>query len=151
MGVYKEDQNADTLWPLLILAITLVGNWVLYFYFRYEDLMFFYVSFVSSSILSAFVGLQRLSIKIENNTIFYKMRPFHLRWQTTTFDELEKWEVRTFSPIKEYGGWGKRHGKSGAALTIKGNQGLQLIFKNGHKLLIGTQNAEALKAFLKQK
>jgi hypothetical protein len=74
-----------------------------------------------------------------------------LNWQTTTLDELEKWEVRTFSPIKEYGGWGKRHGKSGAALTIKGNQGLQLIFKNGHKLLIGTQNAEALKAFLKQK
>ncbi len=151
MAVYKEDQHADTLWPLLILAITLVGNWVLYFYFRYEDLMFFYVSFVSSSILSAFIGLQRLSIKIEKNIIHYKMRPFHLNWQTATFAEMEKWEVRTFSPIKEYGGWGKRHGKSGAALTIKGNQGLQLIFKNGHKLLIGTQNSETLKAFLKQK
>lgn len=151
MEVYKEEQHADTLWPLLILAITLVGNWVLYFYFRYEDLMFFYVSFVSAAILSAFIGLQRLSLKIEKNIIHYKMRPFHLSWQTASFTELERWEVRTFSPIKEYGGWGKRHGKSGAALTIKGNQGLQLLFKNGHKLLIGTQNAEHLKGFLKAK
>lgn len=151
MEVFKEEQSADTLWPLLILAVTLVGNWVLYFYFRYEDLMFFYVSFISALILSAFIGLQRLSVKIDKNTLQYKMRPFHFKWQSVSFDELSSCDVRSFSPLKEYGGWGKRHGKSGAALTIKGNQGLQLIFKNGHKLLLGTQNAEQLKNFLKAK
>jgi hypothetical protein len=122
MEVYKEEQSVDTLWPLLILAVTLVGNWILYFYFRYEDLMFFYVSFISSLILSAFIGLLRLSVTIEKSAIQYKMRPFHFKWQSISFNELSSYDVRSFSPIKEYGGWGKRHGKSGAALTIKGNR-----------------------------
>ena len=36
----------------------------------------------------------------------------------------------------------------GKAFNIKGNMGLQLQFKDGKKLLIGTQKEEEIKQFL---
>jgi hypothetical protein len=59
-------------------------------------------------------------------------------------------EVRKYSPIKEYGGWGFRYGfKNGKAYNISGNMGLQLILKNGDRILIGTQKPEELETYLK--
>lgn len=48
--------------------------------------------------------------------------------------------MRTYSPIKEYGGWGYRITlKNGKAFNVTGNKGIQLVLKSGKKLLIGTQ------------
>ena len=52
--------------------------------------------------------------------------------------------TRTYSPMREYGGWGIRFGKSGKAYNIKGDEGLQLVFKNGKRLLIGSQKSQEL-------
>ena len=60
--------------------------------------------------------------------------------------EIEKFEVRTFNAVREYGGYGlKRRRKYGQSYTISGNVGLQLYFRNGKKLLIGTQKKQAIK------
>jgi len=59
---------------------------------------------------------------------------------------LDKVYLRKYSPIGEYGGWGFRYG----AYNIKGSQGLQLKFKNGKMLLIGTQRPEELQKVLDQ-
>ena len=53
-------------------------------------------------------------------------------------------EIREYKPIMEYGGWGIRGFGSNRALNIKGKIGLQLVFKNGQKLLIGTQKADEI-------
>jgi hypothetical protein len=52
--------------------------------------------------------------------------------------------------IIEYGGWGirKTFSGKGTAYNVKGKNGLQLVFKNGDRLLIGTQKAEELKETL---
>jgi hypothetical protein len=56
------------------------------------------------------------------------------------YRELEKWEVVTYRPIREYGGWGIRFaGKRGTAYTVSGNRGVQLVLTNGKKILIGSQ------------
>ena len=55
---------------------------------------------------------------------------------------MEKCYVRIYSPIKEYGGWGYRTSlgkKKGSAFNVKGNKGIQIEFKTGKKLLVGTQ------------
>jgi hypothetical protein len=59
---------------------------------------------------------------------------------------LESISVRSYNPLREFGGWGYRSwgGKKGNAWNISGNQGLQLQFKSGKELLIGTQQPEAL-------
>jgi TATA-box binding protein (TBP) (component of TFIID and TFIIIB) len=43
----------------------------------------------------------------------------------------------------EYGGWGIRCGWHGKKVyNISGNRGVQLVFKNGKRLLIGSQKPD---------
>ena len=54
----------------------------------------------------------------------------------------------TYSPIAEYGGWGIRGIPSNSALNARGNRGVRLSLRSGKRLLVGSQNAEALAAAL---
>ena len=60
--------------------------------------------------------------------------------------DIDLYKIRQYKPLKEYGGWGVRFGSksTGKAYNVRGNSGLQLQFKDGKKLLIGTQRSDAL-------
>ncbi len=58
--------------------------------------------------------------------------------------DLKGYEVLTYSPIKDYGGWGIRYGRGGKAYNVRGNRGVQLQLANGQRLLIGSQRPEEL-------
>ena len=44
----------------------------------------------------------------------------------------------------------KKIAKQNSAINVKGNIGLQLVFKNGNKLLIGTQRQDAIRRAMKK-
>lgn len=85
----------------------------------------------------------KLKTIIDEIGLHYQFLPINLSKKTIRWTELKKCYVRIYNPIKEYGGWGYRlsFGK-GKALNVKGNKGIQLEFKDGKKLLIGTQKKE---------
>ena len=63
--------------------------------------------------------------------------------------DIERFEVRQYNPLIEFGGWGiktrgrpLRRRRFGIALTAYGRSGLQLYLRDGKKLLIGTQRPE---------
>jgi len=87
---------------------------------------------------------------IDDEGIHYKMFPFHFKWQTIAWQEIHNLEIRTYRPLKEFGGWGLRFGQSGKAYTISGKTGLQLQLKNGRKVLFGTQKADVMKSYLQE-
>jgi len=92
----------------------------------------------------------KLETKIDEKGISVRLFPLHLKWKQFNYEEISKCYVREYSPLKEYGGWGLRYGifGNGKAYNIKGNKGLQLEFKNGKKLLIGTQKQQEVKKYL---
>jgi hypothetical protein len=141
---FEEVQKIDSIWPLSILAVTLVGNWLLYFLLKHDNLTFFYVSVLSIGLLCLFISSLKLSTEITNESVKYKMFPFHFKWRELSKKEIDKLEIRTYRPLQEYGGWGNRRGKSGRAYTIKGKQGLQLTLKNGDKILLGTSKPDEI-------
>ncbi len=146
---FEEIQKIDSIWPISILALTSVFNWFLYFYFGYTKMDFFYSSIIGISLICVFLSLVRLNTKIDNQGIQFRFYPLHIKWQTISWDKVESAEIRSFSPLKEYGGWGLRYNKFGKAYTIKGNQGLQLHLKDGKNILIGSNRAEELEIILK--
>ena len=89
--------------------------------------------------------LSRLKTKITSDgiTITYlplRRKPYHIK-----VAEIERYEIRKYKAKREYGGYGfRRRRKTGQAYIISGNIGLQLYFKNGKKLLIGTQRKQAI-------
>jgi hypothetical protein len=102
-------------------------------------------------LLTLFLMSIRLETQITDTEVKGRLWPFHLSWKVFPYKDLQSAEIRQYSPILEYGGWGWRLSiiGRGIAWNIAGNQGLQLVFHNGRKLLIGTQKPEALQAALK--
>jgi len=98
-------------------------------------------------LLTISFGVARLDTLITNEGIYIKFFPFHLKFKFYSKESISKIYIRSYSPIREYGGWGIRSrsgfGK-GKAYNVSGSIGLQLEFVNGDKLLIGTNNADEL-------
>jgi len=92
----------------------------------------------------------QLETQIKKDGIYVRFFPFHLSWKSFAWDEIEKAYIREYAPIGDFGGWGIRYGLfgKGKAYNVSGTQGLQLEFKNGKKLLIGTQKPNELMAAL---
>ena len=103
---------------------------------------------ISLIIISGIIFLfakSRLKTTIDNQGISVRFFPFINKWKRITPGEIEKWEVRNYNAILEYGGYGvKTSLKRGKVYNVSGNVGLQLHFKNGKKLLIGTQKKQAI-------
>ncbi|HKI89293.1 MAG TPA: hypothetical protein VKA38_09715 [Draconibacterium sp.] len=94
------------------------------------------------------VARLKLRTKITNEGIFIAYPPIRKKWKKISTEEIGKYEIREYSAIREFGGYGirKRRWRHGVAYTVSGNVGLQLWLKNGKKLLIGTQKKLAIKS-----
>ncbi len=94
----------------------------------------------------------RLETAIKREGVYVRFFPLELRYSKHAWEVIARSYIREYNPISEYGGWGWRHGDAqiGKALSISGRMGLQLEFKNGEKLLIGTQRAEEIEQVLEQ-
>ncbi|MCZ2102651.1 MAG: hypothetical protein LC107_14070 [Chitinophagales bacterium] len=94
----------------------------------------------------------KLETRIYEDRIEVRFFPLQLKTNVYYWDDIASAELRTYAPLKEYGGWGLRCSFCGygKALNVSGNQGLQLVFKDGKKLLIGTGKQEVLAYVLEQ-
>lgn len=95
----------------------------------------------------------RLYTRMDGTGIHYRFRPFHRRERFITWAELSDAYMREYNSFHEYGGWGIRTGspKTGNAINTSqsGNVGLQLKFRDGNLLLIGTARPEELELFIR--
>ncbi len=88
----------------------------------------------------------KLKTRIDNEGIKYQVYPIHFKIKFIPWSEINKFYIRKYSPISEYGGWGYRinffNKNKGKAINISGNIGIQLELKSDKKLLIGTRLKE---------
>ena len=68
-------------------------------------------------------------------------------------EDILVFEARSYQPMKEYGGWGIKGSKQDRALSMQGNEGVQLEMRSKEggtwRLLIGSQVAEKLEAIIR--
>lgn len=160
---FREEQRFTQywLWVLLVLVITAVLLPI--FAALYAELiegrsfgenpsstatlliMFFMVAGLSSGILVLFWRTKLVTV-VNKDGISLRFPPFFSRERKFEADSIAEYYIRQYKPIREYGGWGIRLGLTGygRAYNVKGKTGLQLVFKNGKGLLIGTQRSAAL-------
>ena len=108
------------------------------------------IATIFSLLLCLLFFTMKLKTAITKDKIHFRFSPFHLKEQEYLLSDIEKIEVVKYSPIGDYGGWGIRGVGSNRAFNVKGNQGLRIYFKNGHKRLIGTQKPEELQKTIKE-
>lgn len=111
--------------------------------------MGFLFGFCIIIIITILLRIISLKTIIKEDGIYIKFFPFHLKFKKYPFDTIEQVYIRKYNPIFEYGGWGLRYSfKNGKAFNISGNMGIQIIFKNHSKLLIGTKKNHLVEKIL---
>ena len=110
----------------------------------------FIISFGLGMLLALFFWQMKLVTRIAEEGIYVRFTPFHFKEKFYPLDSLSACYIRTYSPLMEYGGWGIKYGFGGKGLVynVSGDIGLQLKFKKGDPVLIGTQKGEEIKAKL---
>jgi hypothetical protein len=109
------------------------------------------ISVVVVAFMFVLFQFTNLETRIDESGITIRFFPFQRRYYYVRWDEISQASVRTYKPIREYGGWGLRYSiKHGKAYNVSGNKGLQLTLLSGKKFLIGTQKADELQSFLKE-
>ena len=104
-------------------------------------------------IISAFLLFSsKLVVEVTSETINLIYWPYFKKRIIYSKSDIERYEIRKYKPLIEYGGWGVKQGKKGAgkAYNVRGNIGLQLYLKDGKKVLIGTERGDALLRAMKK-
>ncbi len=103
-----------------------------------------FVTLLMAGSLWLVFGTKMITV-IKSDGIHVRFKPFLRKEKLITPNLIERFEVMKYSPVTDYGGWGVKTGRKGKVLNVSGNIGLLLIFKNGKKLMIGTQRPDAIK------
>jgi hypothetical protein len=159
MKIFKEEQRFTQTWLKILLAISIVVPviTVVTKYLEENSQMTtneFVLTLLGISISIAFIFFFKLKTRIDEVGIQYQFSPFHLKMKLIKWGEIKKAQVRSYDPILEYGGWGIKGGyfwnkEKGKCVNISGDIGIQVEFKNGKQLLIGTQKKEEAMQVLK--
>jgi hypothetical protein len=108
------------------------------------------------ALLNLFANIKMVT-QLTEDGIYVRFHPFQPVFSKYEWKDIGEVYVREYNALLEYGGWGIRfglmgikHGQGGKAYIISGNQGLQLVMKDGSRILIGTQKPDELSAIIKK-
>ena len=149
MKIFKEEQRFNQIWLILLILVSLLVpiGIIIKEYIKdpsslttTELITIIGIMIVASGIIFVF----KLTTRIDEEGVHYKFFPFHWNFKVITWNEIKNIYVRKYYPLSEYGGWGLKSGaiwnnSKGKAINVSGDIGIQLVLKNGKKLLIGTQ------------
>lgn len=109
------------------------------------------LSVIAMGGIVAFLATSRLYVIIDEHAIYYRFPPFIISEKQINKSDIQEMQVRKYKPIREYGGYGYRFRyRTGRAMNVSGNMGLQLRLKNGKKLLIGTQKPDSMQTVVRR-
>jgi len=154
---YKEEQRFNQLWIWLLLAF-LCGLWI----WQLVQQVFMGIPFGNNPapdfviiitgvftlgvvMLFRFLTLETI---INSEGVYYRFKPFQRKPKEIKAENIRGFEVKKYSPLKDYGGWGIRYGssKNGTAYNVSGNQGVLFELKSGKRFLLGTQHPESIRS-----
>ena len=96
----------------------------------------------------------RLVTEVRSEGVFVRFVPLHRTFQKFEREQIEKCEVATYRPLRDYGGYGIRYGVQGKAYNVSGNQGVRIHLSGKKAVLIGShqpeQLASAIRSILKR-
>jgi hypothetical protein len=152
--VFRETQQVREMWVIALVVVIALGPWIALLRTitsggpnvrsRLPSVGFLVIFLVFGVALPSMLFSMNLITEVRTDGVCLKYVPFHRTFRCFAYSEIATINVRTYRPVAEYGGWGLRSGRAGRAYNVSGDQGLQIVMKTGDRILIGTQQPEAL-------
>lgn len=95
------------------------------------------------------IWVSKLETEVRQDGLYVRYFPFHTHFRRFGAGDLSDYHARKYRPLLEYGGWGIRCGFNGRAYNVSGNEGVQLVFRNGKRLLIGSAKPSELETAIR--
>lgn len=146
--LFRETQRFTQWWIWLLVLVPVALLWVGYFNEAPDKKPQLWVIALINMLVILFPLILKLETRITEEGIDFRFFPFHIKFRHYGWEDISEKYVRTYSPIGEYGGWGVRGFGQNKAFNVSGNQGLQLIFKDGKRRLLGTRQPNKLQEVL---
>jgi hypothetical protein len=85
----------------------------------------------------------KLTTEVTADQLVIRYRPLTRR--IISLADIQEATVRTYRPVAEYGGWGlKGWSRRNIAYNVSGRQGVQLVLRDGRRIMLGSQSPEEL-------
>ncbi|MBJ6111522.1 hypothetical protein JAO73_21050 [Hymenobacter sp. BT523] len=138
-------------WPLLLApAVVIVALvWLVPAKPFHAD----WTAAIAGVVVALSIGLLltlRLETRLDAAGAHYRLFPLQPSWRFRPWSDVAQAYVRAYDPLGEYRGWGLKGSRSNRAYNISGDQGLQLVLRNGNRLLLGTQRPAEITQVLTQ-
>jgi hypothetical protein len=153
-SAFREVQRVRQVWVWLIVLFLACLGW---YWFVGQiimqraigtrpipGIMILIIWIIFGIVFPSFLPFTKLRTEVRDDGIFIHFFPFHWSPRRIDFAKLKSYEVRTYRPLRDYGGWGIRMGSQGLAYNMSGNHGVQLKLTNGNRVLIGSQKPDEL-------
>lgn len=159
MRVYHEVQRFKN--PIILIVLpavqVLFGIGLVYQVFLkkpfgtnpVEDWVLIMINALIFGLIVLFLA-SKLELSMDEKGITYRFFPFHRKTFFVAWEDVLRPEVRTYSPIGEFGGWGLRGGKNNRCYTMYGTMGIDVLLKDGRRILFGTQKAMEARKMVKE-
>lgn len=92
----------------------------------------------------------KLVTQIRANGIYVRfplLQPFFKKFYWSDISEVY---IRNYDAFSQYFGWGLKISPNGTGYIVAGDTGIQIIFKNGNKVLITTQQPNEVNEILRK-
>ena len=132
----------------IVIGITTYNNWPINSTAGLSEKIGALSGLIFVALVAIFFLFIKLKTRVDEIGIHYQFYPFHFSCKLISWNSISKCYIRNYNAISEYSGWGLKFSKKVKSFTTKGNIGLQIELKTGHKVLIGTQKKEEIQRTL---
>ena len=87
---------------------------------------FDWVGLIVIALIGLLIFAFKLTVIVNNQEISFKYPPIYNKSKCIPWDQIKSIEVMKINPLKEFGGWGIRYGRLGAAYTTRGRHILHI-------------------------
>lgn len=151
---FRESQRIGQAWLWCLLALSAVPVYLPLFRKLFspdtlscKDLNLYLA--IPHILITLLLLMVNLKVEISGRRLSYRFFPFHLKKKEFALNRIECAFVRKFDPIEERSLWGIHASGSVKSYHLNGPWVIQVEFKGGRILLLGTKRPEEVSKVLK--
>lgn len=101
-------------------------------------------------LVASFILGSRLITQIKTDGIYVRFPPWQSKFSIYNWTDVAQVYVRDYQAMKEFLGWGIRYAPGKMGYIVAGNTCIEIVFKNGNKVLITTQKPDEVNEVLRR-
>jgi len=92
----------------------------------------------------------KLIMQIRTDGIYVRFPPLQPLFSKYFWIDISEVYIMNYEAMREFDGWGIRYAPRSMGYIVAGNKGIQIVLKNGYKILITTQREIEVNEVLKK-